>query len=589
MEEQHALPYIKEVILFLSLTGIFIPLLSRFNINQVLGFLAVGTIVGPFGLGLWTTEFPLLKYLTFQDATGLGHLAELGILFLMFTIGLELSAERLWALRRWVFVAGTAQVLLCAGAIGSVAYYFLGRIDTAVILGFVLALSSTAVAMQLMAENRTLATPLGQASFSILMLQDLAVVPLFILLGVMTSGNSDALAMTMGLTLVKSVCVIALIYLVGRRVIRPVFHAFAQNKAPDVFMALTLLSSLGIAALTAAAGLSMALGAFLAGVLLAETEFKHEVEVTIEPFKGLLMGLFFMSVGMYIDVRVIIASPFLIAAGVLGLFLVKAAIFTGVFRVGKLPWGKSIKGGMLLGQGGEFAFIIVGAAVIGGMLDKAAGQYVMIVVGLTMFVTPFFAKLGVKIAEHLAARGKTELGPNVFAAPETSSGQVVIVGFGRVGRLVAQLLTEQGVSYIAFDGNAKVVMKYHEQGLPVYYGNTSRVDLLHKIHAERASAVVLTMDEPDDALRAVSAIHNEYPHLTVLARSRDEEHAIELKQAGAAIVIPETLESSLQLTGFVLQQLGFTEGHAAHVLQVERDRRIAVFLKKDDDEEQVVA
>lgn len=581
MEEQHALPYIKEVLLFLALTGILIPLLSRFNINQVLGFLAVGTVVGPFGLGLWTSEYPILQYLTFQDVKGAGHLAELGILFLMFTIGLELSAERLWALRRWVFIAGTAQVVLCAAAIGAVAYYFLGRMDTAIILGFVLALSSTAVAMQLMAENKTLATPLGQASFSILMLQDLAVVPLFILLGVMTSGNTDALAMTMGITLIKSVCVIALIYLVGRRAIRPVFHAFAQNKAPDVFMALTLLSSLGIAALTAAAGLSMALGAFLAGVLLAETEFKHEVEVTIEPFKGLLMGLFFMSVGMHIDVRVILASPWIIAAGVLGLFLVKAAIFAAIFRAGKLTWGKAIKGGLLLGQGGEFAFIIVGAAVVGGLLQKSAGQYVMIVVGLSMFVTPMLAKLGSVIADKLAARNQTDGLSNVFAAPETSSGQVIIVGFGRVGRLVAQLLTEQGVSYIAFDGNAKVVMKYHEQGLPVYYGNTARVDLLHKIHAERASAIVLTMDEPDDALRAVNAIHHEYPHLTVLARSRDEEHALELKQAGAEIVIPETLESSLQLTGFVLQQLGFTEGHAAHALQVERDRRIAVFLSKD--------
>lgn len=581
---EHGLPYIQEVLLFLGLTGILIPLLARFNINQVLGFLAVGTIVGPFGLGLWTVEFPILKYFTFKDVKGAGHLAELGILFLMFTIGLELSAERLWSLRKWVFVAGTAQVVLCATALGAVTYTILGRLDTAVIMGFVLALSSTAVAMQLMTQNKTLATPLGQASFSILMLQDLAVVPLFILLGVMTGGSREDLWLTMGLTLLKSITVIALIYVVGRRLIRPVFHTFAHNKAPDVFMALTLLASLGISALTAAAGLSMALGAFLAGVLLAETEFKHEVEVTIEPFKGLLMGLFFMSVGMHIDVRFIIAAPWTIAAGVLGLFFIKSLIFTLIFKLGKLKLGKAIKGGLLLGQGGEFAFIIVGAAITGGLLQKSAGQYVMIVVGLSMFVTPFFAKLGQNISDFLATREKQDLPSNVFITPEATSGQVVIVGFGRVGRLVAQLLTEQGVSYIAFDGNARVVTKYHEQGLPVYYGNSARAELLHKIHAERASAVVLTMDEPEDALKAVIAIRNEYPHLTILARSRDEEHAVKLKQSGASIVIPETLESSLQLSGFVLQQLGFTEGHAAHVVQMERDRRIAVFLSQQDAE-----
>lgn len=354
MEVHQALPYLRETLLFLALTGVLIPLLQRFRINQVLGFLAAGTLVGPFGLGLWTQEMPALANFTFPDRSGVAALAEFGVLFLMFMIGLELSAERLWALRRWVFGAGTAQVAISAALIGLLAWLFGNPVEVAVILGVVLALSSTAVVMQLMNEQRTLGTPLGRAGFSILMLQDLAVVPLLILMGVLAKGSSEGVASLVLLTLLKSVGAILLIYLLGRRVIRPMFHAFARQRQPDVFMALTLLSTLGIAALTEMAGLSMALGAFLAGLLLAETEFKHEVEVTIEPFKGLLMGLFFMSVGMAIDVREIMKAPLLLPLSVLGLFAIKTAVVALILRIGGFGWGRAIEGGTLLGQGGEF-------------------------------------------------------------------------------------------------------------------------------------------------------------------------------------------------------------------------------------------
>ncbi|HWJ96005.1 MAG TPA: cation:proton antiporter, partial [Telluria sp.] len=290
----------------------------------MLGFLAVGALLGPFGLGLWAHAVPWLGYLTVSRVEGVEALAELGVLFLMFMIGLELSAERLWALRRWVFGAGTAQVCLSAVIIGCLAYFFGNSLEAALVLGFVLSLSSTAVVMQLMAEQRSMNSPLGQAGFSILMMQDLAVVPLLILIGVLTSGQSEGLTALVTVTVAKSIGAIVLIYLIGRRVIRPLFRSFARQRQPDVFMALTLLSTLGIASLTASAGLSMALGAFLAGLLLAETEFKHEVEITIEPFRGLLMGLFFMSVGMAIDVREVIASPLWLPLSVIGLFTIKA-------------------------------------------------------------------------------------------------------------------------------------------------------------------------------------------------------------------------------------------------------------------------
>ncbi|MDB5841621.1 MAG: potassium transporter, partial [Herminiimonas sp.] len=500
------------------------------------------------------------------------------ILFLMFMIGLELSTERLWALRRWVFGAGTAQIGLSAASIGALAWFFGNDLEAAVVLGLVLSLSSTAVVMQLLNERRTLGSALGQASFSILMLQDLAVVPIFILLGVLTNEDSGNLFPLVGIALAKSVGAIVLIYLLGRLLIRPVFRSFAGPRQPDVFMALILLSSLGIAGLTAAAGLSMALGAFLAGLLLAETEFRHEVEVTIEPFKGLLMGLFFMSVGMQIDVREIARSPILLPLSVVGLFLIKGTVISMILRAGGFQWGRAIEGGLLLGQGGEFAFIVVGYAVSGKLLAPAAGQFMMLVVSLSLFFTPMAAKAGRAFAqwrERQHGEGRASLGET---SPSPIGGHVIIAGFGRVGQLLAQILTEQGVGYIALENDAQVVARQNGKGFQVYFGNAARGELLNKVHAHQAAAIVLTMDDPASALHAVQAIRRAYPHVPLFARSRDEKHAAALKEAGANLVIPETLEAGLQLSAFVLESLGMSEGAAARIVQLERERRITTLL-----------
>ncbi len=316
-EHFSGLPYLRETLIFLALAGILIPLLQRMRINQILGFLAVGVLLGPFGLWLWVGHLPWLENLTFIRVEGIVALGELGVLFLMFTIGLELSAERLWMLRRWVFGAGTAQVLLSALSIGTAALMLHNDPPTAIVLGLILALSSTAVVMQLMTDRHMLDTPMGQANFSVLMLQDLAVVPILVLTGGLSQGNTERLWLTLIAVALKSAGVILLIYFLGRRVIRPLFQAlgnqYRHQHQPATFVALILLCTLGIAGLTAYAGLSMALGAFLAGLLLAETEFRHEIEVTIEPFKSLLLGLFFISVGMQTDVRIVLASPLWLA------------------------------------------------------------------------------------------------------------------------------------------------------------------------------------------------------------------------------------------------------------------------------------
>jgi monovalent cation:H+ antiporter-2, CPA2 family len=589
LEGQQALPFLKDTLLFLSLAGILIPLLQRLRINQILGFLAAGALVGPFGLGLLVAQMPTLDYFTFSKASDIKPFGQLGILFLMFMIGLDLPTERLWALRRWVFGAGSAQILLSTVAIGALAWFFDNGLEAAIVLGLVLSLSSTAVAMQLMNDQRALGTSLGQASFSILMLQDLAVVPIFILLGVLAHGGGDVLPLAAG-ALVKSVAVIALIYVVGRRVIRPVFRSLAGKHQPDVFMALILLSSLGIAAATAAAGLSMALGAFLAGLLLAETEFRHEVEVTIEPFKGLLMGLFFMSVGMQIDVREIIHSPTLLLLSVLGLFVIKSAAVSLVLRAGGLKWSRAIEGGCLLWQGGEFAFIVVGYAISSKLLTPDVGQFMMLVVGISLFLTPMTAKAGRLFAqrrerhddERWAQSGAQSSAQSIDAAPVPMDRHVIIAGFGRVGQLIAQVLSAQGIPYLALESDARLVAEQRMKGCSVFFGNAARAELLKKVHADRAAAIILTMDHPASALYAVKGIRRRYPEVPLFARSRDEKHAIALKEAGASVVVPETLETGLQLAAFGFQTLGMTENTAAQLVQLERERQLsALQLPKD--------
>ena len=573
MQEQHAFPFLREILLFLALAGILIPLLQRLRINQVLGFLAVGALLGPFGLGRLAQDFAPLGLLTFPNNDNVAMLAELGVLFLMFMIGLELSAARLWAMRRWVFGTGSAQVLLCAALIGAAAYFLLvARLDAALVLGLVLSLSSTAVVMQLLAESQRTASPVGQAAFAVLMLQDLAVVPILILIGALGKNDADTnVAVVALLAMAKAAGAIALIYLVGGKIVHPLFRAFARHRQPDVFMALILLSTFGIAALSHLAGLSMALGALIAGLLLAETEFKHEVELMVEPFKGLLMGLFFMTVGMGMDALQIVHAPLWLACAVLGLVLLKGAVIAPLLRLGGLPWGRAIEGGLLLGQGGEFAFIVIGYAIAMKLLDGALGARVMLAVGLSLFITPLLARIGHTIGERWAAadaqRDEDEL--------DEARGRVIIAGFGRVGQQLAKLLAAQGIPYVAFENDAKLVSRLHAEGVPVWFGNAARPELLRRVHAHDAPAIVLTMDHPASALQAVRGIRREFPDVRLYARSRDEKHARALKQAGANVVVPETLEASLQLSAFVLEGMGLDERVVDDIVDRERDQFVA--------------
>jgi CPA2 family monovalent cation:H+ antiporter-2 len=481
-------------------------------------------------------------------------------------------------MRRWVFGTGSAQVVLCAALIGGAAHLLLDqRLDAALVLGLVLSLSSTAVVMQLLAESQRTASPLGQAAFAVLMLQDLAVVPILILIGALgRGGGGDGgganVALIALLAMAKAAAAIALIYLVGGKVVHPLFRAFARHRQPDVFMALILLSTFGIAALSHLAGLSMALGALIAGLLLAETEFKHEVELMVEPFKGLLMGLFFMTVGMGMDVLQILHAPLWLACAVLGLVLLKGLVVTPLLRLGGLPWGRALEGGLLLGQGGEFAFIVIGYAIASKLLDGALGARVMLAVGLSLFITPLLARIGHAIGERSAADAHGAAAHLTDDELEAARGRVIIAGFGRVGQQLAKLLTAQEIPYIAFENDAKLVSQLHAGGVPVYFGNAARPELLRRVHADEAPAIVLTMDHPASAMQAVRGIRREFPHVRLYARSRDEKHARALKRAGANVVVPETLEASLQLSAFVLEGMGLDERMVDDIVDRERDQ-----------------
>ncbi|WP_296947011.1 cation:proton antiporter [uncultured Massilia sp.] len=574
MQEQHAFPFLREILLFLTLSGILIPTLQRLRINPVLGFLAVGTLLGPFGLGRLAGDVAWLGWLTFPNNEDVAMLAELGVLFLMFMIGLELSAARLWAMRRWVFGTGAAQVVLCAALLGGAAALLLDLpADAALVLGLVLSLSSTAVVMQLLGERNDTGSRLGQAVFAVLMLQDLAVVPILILIGALAGGAAGTgmdIAWQVLLAMGKAGIAIALIYLVGGRVVHPLFRAFARHRQPDVFMALILLSTFGIAGLCWMAGLSMALGALIAGLLLAETEFKHEVELMVEPFKGLLMGLFFMTVGMGMDALQIVHAPLWLACAVFLLVALKGIVIAPLLRLGGLPWGRAVEGGLLLGQGGEFAFIVVGYAVASRLLDAALGGRVMLAVGLSLFVTPLLARLGRAIGDRWEDAERQRAAAQDDGALASARGRVVIAGFGRVGQQLAKLLSAQNIPWVAFENDAKLVASLRGAGAPVFFGNAARPELLRRVDAGEAPAIVLTMDNPAAALQAVRGIRREFPHARLFARSRDEKHARTLKLAGASVVVPETFEASLQLSAFVLGAMGIDAHRVDAIVDNER-------------------
>ncbi len=554
MTEQHAFPYLQEVVVFLVAAGVLVPVMHRLRIAPILGYLLAGVVIGPHGLGRLAVHFPILDYATITDVEGVRFLGDLGVVFLMFMIGLELSPKRLWAMRRLVFGLGALQVAITALVVGAIAAAWGNAPRTAILLGAGFALSSTAMVMQILTDRRELGTTLGRSSFSILLFQDLAVVPVLVLVGVFGAAKEGGVAAPLLTATGKAAVAIAVILLAGHYLVRPLYRTAAAAHSRELFMAMTLLVVIGTAGLTAAAGLSMTLGAFLAGLLLAETEYVHEIEVDIEPFKGLLMGLFFITVGMGVDFQFAASQPFWIPASVIGLFAIKAAITAALCIVIGVPRGAAVEAGLLLGQGGEFAFVIVGLGVAAGIIPHDPGRFMLIVTGLSMLVTPAAAAVGKRAGAWVAARTPDDGAADAVVAPH--EGHVIIAGYGRVGRTIGQLLDTDHIPWVAIDRNADLVSDCRNHGRPVLFGRADRLELLRRAGADRALAMVVTLDDPRSTHAAVTATRRAWPQLPVFARARDARRAADLVKLGVTDPVPEATEASLTLGGRVLSGLG---------------------------------
>ena len=569
MESQLHIPYLREVILFLVVAGFAVPLLQR-RVSPVLGYLLIGGLIGPYGLGLLADAFPLAAVLVIDDLDGVRALAEIGVVFLLFAIGLELSLDRLWAMRRLVFGLGSAQILLTGVVIGGVAYAWGNPGPAALVLGACLALSSTAIVMQLLIEKSRLTTPVGRSAFSVLLMQDLAVVPILFIVGVLgTVSEGQGVLGGLALALGEAAITVVIIYAVGRLVLRPLFRATAQSGSREAFMAMILLIVLGTAAITGAVGLSMALGAFLAGLLIAETEYRHQVEVDIEPFKGLMLGLFFMSVGMGIDWRVLMETPLLIAASVIGLIAIKAVLNVSLFLLWKTPIHRAVEAGLLLAQAGEFAFIVVGLAMSLDLLPGSTGQFMLIVASLTMVLTPGLAELARKLADRIENR-QNERHPDAADQMEDMEGHVLIAGFGRVGRMIASILDREGLPYIAIDKDPIIASEARASGLPVRFGDASRLEILQANHVRQAAALVITLGDAKNTELLTQRMREAAPHVPLFVRARDKEQADRLTDAGATAAVPETVEASLQLAARLLEGCGLDDEVIQRRLQLER-------------------
>jgi len=554
---------------FLVAAGVVVPLVRRLAISPVLGFLVIGLAIGPYGLGRFVDRLPWLGYAVISDLEGVRALAELGVVFLLFMIGLELSLARLWAMRRLVFGLGGAQVAITGVVIAAIASLFDNTLPAAMVIGAGFALSSTAIVMQLLAENRRLGTATGQASFAILLFQDLAVLPILFLVGALAAQSNGSPVVAFLLAIGQATLAAAAILAVGRLAIRPLFRLVGSTASREMFLALVLLVIIGTALATEQAGLSMALGAFLAGLMFAETEYRHEIEVDIEPFKGLLLGLFFVSVGMAVDLSRIAERPLWLLAAVLGLFLVKGPIVYALARLFGHPRSAALEAGLLLGQAGEFAFIVVGLAFSLALIPDDRVQFMLIVAGLTMVATPPVAQVARRLARRLEAREARE-SQGAAGLPDELAGHVIVVGYGRVGQMLGSILDAQELPHIGLDTDARLVAQFRERGGCVFYGDASRPEMLRKVGAERAHQLVVTMDSPLAAERVVAAAHRHWPELAIYARARDIAHARRLIAQGARHVIPETLEASLELGEMVLTGAGLPDEAARRLIEVRR-------------------
>ncbi|MEE2526168.1 cation:proton antiporter [Hyphobacterium sp. HN65] len=547
----HFEPALKDFIVFLVAAGIAAPIFRALKQSAVLAFLLAGVLLGPYGLGRLVEAWPLLQFITIGDPHAAEPFAEAGVLFLLFMLGLELSFSRLWALRKDVFGLGAAQVLASAVLIGAAAIALGLSPATALVVALALALSSTAIVMQMLIEEKQATTVTGRTAFAVLLFQDLMVAPILILVGFLALGGGDLLS-SIGQAVVGGAIAIAVIGLAGRFLLRPAFQMAAAAGGREMMLAVTLLAVIGASVATASAGLSLALGAFLAGLLMGETEFKAQIEIDLEPFKGLLLGLFFMTVGMSIDPLAVLAQWPLILGGAGALILGKIAIAYVSARLFGHARARALRVAALLGPAGEFAFVVLGAAAVAGVVQPEMAALVTAAAGITMLAAPFIARVGGYLAGQLEP-GDEGVKDGVAEAAE---GHVIIAGYGRVGQMLGELLAEENAAIIAIDTDPKRVSACRRKGVPIFYGDAGRAETLQKAGIETAAQFIVTVDDPAKAERVVKAVRARRTHAPITARAMDRAHADALVAAGADYVIHEAAEAALQLAVRVLEDFG---------------------------------
>jgi len=569
---------IGDALVVLGAAGVIIPAFARFRISPVIGFILVGLLVGPSGLGSLTGDYPWLRHLTIGSAEEIALFAELGIILLLFSIGLELSFRRLWQLRKLVFGIGAAELALCGLILGT-ALLLVGNLSTAAAygLGIALALSSTALVLPIAGTK----SAVGKSAFSMLLFEDLALVPIIFILAALSpaaSGDSAELLLT---TLWQGVVVVAGLAIGGWFLLPRIFAQAARAKDPELFLAASLLVVIVAALATAAVGLSPIVGALLAGLMIAETEYHNEVEAITAPFKGLALGVFLISVGMGLNLKTIAALwPQLIAA-VIGVVLVKAVVTAALLRFsGVARRGTAAEVGLLMSSPSETTLIVLATALQAQLISRTTAEFWQLVTAIGLTITPLLARIGHDMARRIEMRSgdaQTE---------ETPEGRTVIVGFGRVGHTIAELLRQHDRPYIAVDADIDTVAAARRDGFSVRFADVARPGSLDRLGIESANGIVLTMDDPVQQLRMTRQLKQKYPDLPVISRARDADHAAALYRAGANDAVPETLESSLQLAEAVLIDLGVAMGPViASIHDVRAKMRHDIMTKGELDHE----
>ncbi len=557
MEASHS--YLLDILALLLATIVVIPFFHAIRLGAILGYLTAGVFLGPWGLGV------------FNEIEQIRHLGEFGVVFLLFVLGIELKPEKLWQMRRLVLGLGSGQLFISAAVIYGVALMFGLSHQTSIIIGFGLALSSTAFCLKLLAEKGGIVTPMGQKAFSILLMQDLAVVPLLALVSYFAVDAAAVGSHGHGeFNLWYAIGAVVALLLAGRYLLNPILGRIVASQDPEVFIAVAVFLVLGVAWLMEFVGLSMALGAFLAGLMLAESHYRHQIEADIMPFRGILLGLFFMTVGMGIDFGLLTENIFTIILLTIALMVVKAAIVFGLTKLIGAKTDMAIQTGVLLSQSGEFGFVMFGAASAAGLLDQFTGQMLILIITLSMVFTPFVVK-GVNILLLRFYKPQVDDEEAVKQFAESAEQHVIIAGFGRVGARIAALLNAAGVHYVALDMREERVKKAREQGFPVFFGDASQLKVLQSAGVSKAKMLVVALDNTEQVDRLVPLVSQYEPNLPIYARAKDRKHCADLISHGATSTVSESLETSMHLAQHALLASDFSEQDIENLLNEFRD------------------